>query len=284
MPAFSAPVRTEPNTSGWHGRLEIELAQRGARTALVRRRHKGPYLVQSPFYPEGPVCHIYLLHPPGGVVGGDTLNLAVTAGPDSAALLTSPAAMKLYRSAGPIAAVTQIISVAPQASVEWLPQETLAFSGARAHLRTRVELSTHSRFIGWEALCLGRPANGEDFSAGRVRQDLEVWLDGHPLLIERNDIRAGESLAQKSFGLRGLSTLATLVVYPSEEHLERTAWQVAQANEGVQAAVSSIDGLLTCRIIAGNMRATKALLNNWWRSLRPLVLSREPCAPRIWAT
>ena len=50
-------------------------------TRLTTRAHRGPLVVQRPFYPEGPgVPHVYLLHPPGGIVGGDSLRVEVSVG------------------------------------------------------------------------------------------------------------------------------------------------------------------------------------------------------------
>ena len=80
--------------SSWQARLELGFRATAGRTVLAHRRHVGPLVVQRPFYPEGGICHVYLLHPPGGVVGGDTLELQVQADADSHALITTPAATR----------------------------------------------------------------------------------------------------------------------------------------------------------------------------------------------
>src|SRR5262245_22778216 len=119
--------------SGWVASLDLEFAARGARTILARRASVGPLVVQRPFYPEGDVAHVYLVHPPGGVVGGDQLQLNVLAKQGAHALLTTPAATKFYRSDGRIARQRQDIIV-DAASIEWLPQETIVFPDARASI------------------------------------------------------------------------------------------------------------------------------------------------------
>src|SRR6476620_11342443 len=117
--------------AGWEAALDLEFAARGARTILARRASIGPLVVQRPFYPEGDVAHVYLVHPPGGVVGGDQLRLNVLAREGAHALITTPAATKFYRSDGRVAHQRQEI-VADAASIEWLPQETIVFPDARA--------------------------------------------------------------------------------------------------------------------------------------------------------
>ena len=181
---------------------------------LARREHSGPLTVQRPFHPEGPAgaCHVYLLHPPGGVVGGDVLDVAVHAGPDSRALITTPAANKLYRSAGPCAQLTQTLRVDAGAQLEWLPQPTIAFAGVHARVTTRVDLAPGGRFIGWEIVCLGRPDSGERY-AGRLGMALELWQDGAPLWLERARYD-GTALLDAPFGLRGHCVSGTLLATP----------------------------------------------------------------------
>jgi urease accessory protein len=238
-------------------------------------------MVQSPFYPEGPVCHVYVLHPPGGVVGGDTLELDVRLAGGAHALLTTPAATKLYRSAGPRARIEQRLTVADGAVLEWLPQENLAFRGAHAHLSTRVELHAGARFLGWEAVCLGRPASGEGFERGTLRQDLELWRDGAPLMIERNLLHARSPLMDAAWGLGGRCALASLLLYPCEEHLLSAARSVL---DGFRAAATEVDGALACRLLGTDMLELRQLLLRLWQALRPRFLGRPAVAPRIWAT
>ena len=241
-------------------------------------------LVQSPFYPEGPVCHCYPLHPPGGVVGGDELRLVARLDDGAHALITTPAATKLYRSAGPWARVEQELRVAAGCDLEWLPQETLAFSGARAHLSTRVHVEDGSRFIGWEALCLGRPARGDGFDDGAIRQDIELWRGGEPLLIERNTLAANDPLLAQPWGLNECHGLASLLLFPAEEHLRSVARRVLAGFDAGSAAATAVDGVLVCRVIGNDMLAIRMLLTRLWRALRPLLLAREAHPPRIWAT
>ena len=151
---------------GWRAHLQLRFAERtapenrggqgghAARTVLLEKRHEGPMLVQRPFYPEGEaVCHVYLLHPPGGVVGGDILQLDVRVESSAHTLITMPGATKFYRSAGPQATLGQHFSLDDGARLEWLPQDTILFPGARARTDTRFDLHGRARLTRLETRC-----------------------------------------------------------------------------------------------------------------------------------
>src|SRR3569623_3774405 len=147
------PQTCETPHDRWQARRELCFAIRGGRSTVTSRRQHGPLRVQRPFFPEGAgVCHIYVLHPPGGVVGGDELEIDVAVRAGAHALITAPAAGKFYRRAGAPARQPQLLRVAAAAALEWLPRENIVFDGARAELCTRVELAEGARFIGWEIM------------------------------------------------------------------------------------------------------------------------------------
>ncbi len=171
---------------GWHGRLRLGFEPRGQRTAIVRRSHVGPLCVQRPFYPEADgTCHVYVLHPPGGVVGGDELELELVVGEGAQVLATTPAATKLYRSSGATARVDNRIEVKRGGVLEWLPGETIAFGGSAARVSTSIALEPGGRFLGWEITCLGRPASGDEFVTGLLDQRTELFVGGAPLVLDR---------------------------------------------------------------------------------------------------
>src|SRR5712671_2379682 len=202
---------------GWGASLALTFARAGDdATMLATRRHVGPLAVQRPFYPEGRgVCHVYILHPPGGIVGGDRLRVDVGVGAGAHALLTTPAATKVYRSAGARAQQRQHLHIAAGATLEWLPQETILFDGAHVDLGTRVDLAAGGRFLGIETLCFGLPARAEGFARGRCRQSLELWQDGRPLLCERGRFDGDAPVSAARWGLAGAPVLGTLLSAPA---------------------------------------------------------------------
>ena len=173
------------NKKGWQATLDLQFQFLGGKTTLASRRHVGPLTVQRPFYPEAETCHLYLLHPPGGIVGGDELTISATIDADCHTLITMPGASKFYRSSGAQARLQQTLTLAENSTLEWLPQDAIFFPGANAALSTAFHLAASSTLLAWDLLCLGRPVIGEAFSHGALANRLEVWVDGSPLLIER---------------------------------------------------------------------------------------------------
>lgn len=275
--------------SGWLGRLSLELEKTEHGTRLARSEHEGPLRIQRVLTPEGPRCpHIYLLHPPGGVVGGDRLHTQVTLGAEAELFVTTPAAQKLYRSAGARAEIENKLHLAEGAKLEWLPSETLAFSAAEARLSTRVELAEGAAFLGWDIACYGMPARGEAFVRGRVLSRFELWRAQTPLLIESFELAQDEGLLQAPFALRGEPVVATLYAVPRQGHIgaplvDRVREAVADSN-GATCGVSSLPELLVVRSLGRNVEQVRAPLIRAWQLLRPELLGRAPVLPRIWAT
>jgi urease accessory protein len=254
---------------------------------LRGRSQRGPLTVQRPFYPEGDCCHVYVLHPPGGVVGGDRLTVRAATAPLSSALLTMPGAMKVYRSGGRVSTIDQDLVAGPRSQLEWLPQETIVFPGARARMRTRVRLSPSARFLGWEIQCLGRPASALRFDHGDWRSRLELWFKDRPLLIEH--LRAGRpEVLDHPAGLRGFSVTATLAGYPADATMVQALRAVLDGGEEppdrCPVGVSRFDGVVVVRVLGDEAGAVQRLLRRAWSVLRPLLMERPPCPPRIWST
>jgi urease accessory protein len=267
--------------NSWQARLELQFQAAGGRTVLARRRHVGPLIVQRPFYPEGPVCHVYLVHPPGGIVGGDSLSLQVDVETGAHALLTTPAATRFYR-AGPHPRATLHQQLNVRGSLEWLPQETIVFDGARARSTTRVDLSGEARFLGWEIACLGRPANDETFRCVELHQDFLLYRDGAPVLLDRLRL-AGDSPAMAApWGLDGAQAMGTLLMYPAHD-LDLAPLR-ALGGRDTRHAMSVVDDVLVCRALAPQAEALRHLFSALWQSLRASLLGRAAVAPRIWAT
>ena len=277
------------NEHGWCAELELGFETRGTRTVLAHRRHFGPMMVQSPFYPEGDPCHVYLLHPPGGVVGGDQLQLKVALAEHTHALLTTPAAGKFYRSrspanGGPIGVVRQQFVVRDGATLEWLPCESIVFDGANCAARAQFHLHRGAKLLAWEGWVFGRPACDERFNSGTFAQQFEIYVDRCPVLIERNRVLVDSTWMHQPWGLNALPAMATLVAYPGGELAAQTARTACLNNAHASAACTEVDGLLVCRVVAAQLPALRQQMERWWHALRPLVLGCAPVPPRIWTT
>ena len=268
----------EPLVSSWKARLALDFAFREEKTVLAGRSHDGPLVVQKPLYPEGDaVCHAIVVHPPGGIAGGDELALSATVGAEGAALLTTPAAAKWYRSAGAWARQDAAFDVT--GTLEWLPQETIVFDGALARMTTTIELAPGARYLGWEILCLGRTGSGERFARGACRVATEIRRAGKLLWLERGRIDGGGALLDSPAGFGGRTVCATLLATGEVDA------ELAAACRGVpDVALSRLPGLLVARYLGDSSERAKRSLTRIWSLLRPALLGRAAAEPRIWRT
>ena len=267
-----------PLKKGWQATLDLRFQQAGGKTVLASAQHVGPLTVQRPFYPEEETCHLYLLHPPGGIVGGDELTISAHLAPGCHTLITMPGASKFYRSSGAQALLRQQLTLAPQATLEWLPQDAIFFPGANARLSTTFHLCASSTLLAWDLLCLGRPVIGETFSHGTLSNRLEVWVDEIPLLVERLHLQEGElsSVAECPW-------VGTLLCYPATDAL-LDGVRDALAPLGLYAGASLTDRLLTVRFLSDDNLICQQVMRDVWQFLRPHLTGKSPVLPRIWLT
>ena len=276
-------ARVQPET-GWKAQLQLGYQDRNGKTRLVDRVQRGPLAVQRSLYPEGAPCHTYLLHPPGGVVGGDQLDIRVDAQPNAHAMITTPGATKFYRSEGKQALQQQTLTVQAGATLEWLPQENIAFPGANARIYSDVHLVQGSRFIGWELQCLGRPAIQETFDIGNMDTCLRVHVDGTLQLIDSMKTN-GLSLVESAAGLRGYAMNASLIAGTiPETHLDTVRTVLESFDPSLPAGATWMDNLLVVRMLGNNTEDIQKVLIPVWKALREQWLEVPACPPRIWAT
>ena len=263
--------------SVWRAQLKLQFRNDGQKTVLAERASEGPLVVQKPLYPEGAeVCHAIVVHPPGGIAGGDALDLEVRTGEHSNALLTTPGAAKWYRSAGPWARQKLFFEVA--GSLEWLPRETIVFDGALAELECEVRLASAARYIGWEIVCLGRTGSGERFSRGSLRLHSRVLRGESLLWTERGAIDGGGALMRSRVGLGGRTVFGNLIA--AAPRFEASL--VSQCRK--IAATTVLPGLLIARHLGDSTEEAFDQFRALWSLLRPALLGRAVQEPRIWRT
>lgn len=268
--------------AAWVGSVSLDFARSGSRTIVARRRHQGPLQVQRAFHEPDGSCQVYLIHPPGGVVGGDQLELRVAAGLDSRALVTTPAATKLYRSNGQTARLEQRFELARGARVEWLPLETIVYDGARAASHTTVQLAESSEFVGWEVICLGHDERG--FQGGRLVQTWRLERQGLPLWSERLDLSGGGAMLSAPWGLAGRPVVGTLVATGARGDLVEAIRAVIPPARADWFSVTLLGEVLVCRYLGYSAEAARHFFGKSWALLRDRISGRQANAPRIWAT
>lgn len=267
---------------GWHASLQLRFARDDRGTRLVQRRHEGPLRVQKALYPEGAaVCHAVVVHPPGGVAGGDVLDIDVQADPGARVLLTSPGAAKWYRANGRPARQRVALSASDGAAIEWLPQETILFDGADVVLEHEVELAPGAAYIGTEILCFGRAAAGERFGHGMLRQRTRIRQAGRLVWHEQGRLAGGGAGMASPLGLGGRHVCATLlgVGRPAPSSL-LAALRTGDAALGL----TQLKGVFVARYLCDDSEAARHALARVWQALRPHLLGLEAQLPRIWNT
>jgi len=273
----------EPLVSCWKASLSLDFSFENTKTTLSRNVHDGPLVVQKPLYPEGgEVCHAIVVHPPGGIAGGDELSLRIRTQEGAAALLTTPGAAKWYRSAGAWARQEAVFDV--RGALEWLPQETIVFDGALAETAYDVSLGAAAAFIGWDIVCLGRTGSGEKFSRGAYRSSIRIRRENRLLGLERGRIEGGGRLLESPAGLAGSPVFGTLfAALPDfdKKLLDKLREQGPSSGAG---AVTLLPGILLARYLGGSSEAARRYFLALWRILRPVLMEREANEPRIWRT
>ncbi|ARU54752.1 urease accessory protein D [Oleiphilus messinensis] len=281
----------------WQATLELGFERRETKTILKTMRFVGPVRVQRPFYPEGELCHLYLLHPPGGLVSGDTLQVLVDSPQGTQALITTPSAGKVYRADSDLLPQTQINRLAVAGDLEWLPQENIVFDGANGILKTEIELSGAARFLGWDLVCLGRPASQLPFQSGSLQQILTVSRDGIPLLIDRfavdgRQTKADAAMLNAHWGLGRQPVMGTLLASGFAQAPDALITELRAAfcpdnqalPSGGRVAFTFKSGLLIARYIGPKTEEAQQIFRQIWVMTRPVLFGRSALGPRIWNT
>lgn len=273
----------------WHASLQLDYTLEGTRT-VARHAHNGPLRILQSLYPEGDaVCHNVLVHPPGGLVGGDTLDITATVGPGAHGLVTTPGATRFYRSTGERALQRTHLTLAEGARLEWLPLEALCYNACNAENHLTLNLAPGAECMGWDVTALGLPHAGQPFETGRFVQHIEApgrWL-------ERGVIDAADHrLLESPLGLAGHRCMASLffvVGTPLERARRDTALDAARAVMDAHAlkatagATSPNGQVLVVRALAPQVEPAMQLLRQVRAAWRAALwqLCAEP--PRIWS-
>jgi len=274
-------------------RLSLAFADDAGTTRLVGREHFGPLRVQKPLYPEGgAVCHAIVVHPPGGVVGGDRLLVEATVGAHARALLTSPGAAKWYKANGKVSRQQVRLDVGAGASVEWMPQEAIFFDAADVRLEHSVDLAPDAAYIGCDIVCLGRRASGEGFDAGRIAQQTQIRRDGKIIWWEQGKL-AGADMLASPLAMHGRSVCATMLAagpaLPAQQQAALlAALRALPENEtgeaGALFGATQLKGVMLLRYLGHDSEAARRRMLAAWALLRPALLGRAAPPLRSWNT
>lgn len=272
-------------TKHWQARLELGFAKREARSYLAHRLHKGPLVVQKSLHPEGEaVCHAVIVHPPGGVAGGDALHLQVHVGEGAKALLTTPGAGKWYKANGTMATQTLHFQLASGSGLEWLPQENILFDAAEVGFNAEIDLAGDATLATWDIVCLGRQAQQERWQTGAYQLNQRIRRDGRLIWNERARMHANDLLKSSPVGLGGSVVFGTFLVcagaVPAEVLQACREITLPDANTGVTA----LPEVLCIRYVGQASQQARQYFEQCWQLLRPWYYQKDAVRPRIWNT
>lgn len=273
----------------WRADLKLDYTLESQRT-VVRYLHQGPLRILQSLYPEGDqICHNVLVHPPGGLVGGDTLDIQVTVAEGAHGLVSTPGATRFYKSGGHPALQQVVAHLADNAKLEWLPLEAIAYNDCEATNRAIFNLAPSAELITWDVTALGLPSSDMAFTQGHFQQHIEipgVWL-------ERGNIRGEDTRWLNSpLGLAGGKCLASLVFASgSAIDSDRTTQALEAAREVIESHPLRLQAGITCahqqvivlRVMSPLVEPTMNLLKKVWAVWRHTLWALPSTPPRIWS-
>ena len=281
-PPTRSPSPSPASEERWVARLELNFHEREGRTVMGPGYRCGPLAVQRPFYPGDGVCHTYVLHPPGGLAGGDVVTIVCNVHDFAKTLVTTPGATKFYRCEGRKAVQRQLLNVGAGAALEWLPQEAIYFENANCEVCLDVSLAHDARLAVWDIACFGRPANRIALADGSVVQRIRIRREGMPKLIEQ--IRITGELVDTATVLRGYQTCATAVFTPADSAALGIAQAACESARKGLFGATLVDDLLVVRCLTQSAEDARNVLTDIWAELRPSLFGDANHAPRIWRT
>jgi len=273
----------------WRAELKLDYTRESQRS-VARYLHQGPLRILQSLYPEGDqICHNVLVHPPGGLVGGDILDIQITVAEGAHGLISTPSATRFYKSGGQAALQQVVATLDPGARLEWLPLEAIAYNDCEATNRAVFNLAPSAELITWDVTALGLPSSNMAFTQGHFQQHIEisgVWL-------ERGNIRGDDTRWLNSpLGLAGDKCIASLV-FASGSTIEpqRATQALEAARDVIETHPLRLQAGITCahpqvivlRVMSPLVEPTMDLLKKVWAVWRHTLWYLPSTPPRIWS-
>lgn len=269
----------------WQAKLELGFCRREARSYLAHRLHNGPLVVQKSLHPEGEdVCHAVIVHPPGGVAGGDALQLCVNLDTGARALLTTPGAGKWYKANGSQATQTLQFQLSAGSGLEWLPQENILFDGAEVGFSAEIQLAADATFAGWDIACLGRQAQQEVWQRGFYKLNQRILRNGRLIWNERAHMQANDLIKASRVGLGGSAVFGTFIVCAGAVPAELLAACRALIVPDAKTGLTALPEVLCIRYVGQASQQARQYFEQCWQILRPWYYQKDAVRPRIWNT
>ena len=277
-------ISIDPAYKPLQAKLSLKFAEIDGTTRLVERDHFGPLVVQKPFYPEGrEVCHVVIIHPPGGVVGGDQLEILAQIGASANAQITTPGATKWYKANGHTSQQKIRLNINKGGSLEWVPQETIFYNHADVEIDHQVTLEEDAIYVGCEILCFGRTASGETFNSGQIKQRTSIRRNDKLIWLEQIRLLGESSAMSGSLALSGKTVCASLIltgkVIP-QPLIDLAREEAEKITKGVgQVGISQLKSIVVARYLGDSSEVARHVMLCIWGLFRPEILGRAGMVP-----
>lgn len=268
------------------GAASLAFVRRQDATVLTSLYQQAPLRILLPAAGDIDVALGVVVVTSGGLVGGDQLDISVRCGDGSRAMVCGQAAEKVYRSAGADCQVTVSLAASSDAWLEWLPQETILFDGARLHRNTTVDADSSARVLAGELLVFGRRARSERFTRGHLFDRWQVHRGGRLAWVDALRLDDPEAAFAATASLAGAAAIATLVyVDPSASAALDVARAIAAplSAAGLEFAATLVGGVLIARWLATDAQALRLAFGRFWAMFRHRVAGLPPVLPRLWS-
>jgi urease accessory protein len=284
MYAVTSPSETQRLTRA-RGTAAVAFARRLGATRLVRLEQQGPLRILFPRPGREGLPVGVVLVTSGGVLGGDRLDLALEVGAGAQGLFVTQAAEKVYRSDGRDAAVAVSLTAGDGGWLEWLPQETILFDGARLARTTRLAVAGSARTMAGEITVFGRTASGERMVAGRLSDTWEVVRDGR--CVWRDMLRLDGDVAARladPAGFGGAVAAATLILAaPDAGDRLAPVRALLRPSADLKAGATVVAGVLVVRWLGRRAAELREAFGALWAALRAEAGGLPAALPRVWA-
>lgn len=262
------------------GAAEVGFVHRHGETRLSHLFQSDPCRVMFPWPDAGDVPQAVLVTTSGGLTDGDRVRVAVRCGEGAAAVVTGQAAEKIYRAAGTAACRIDVgIDVKDGGCLEWLPQETIVFDGARLARRVEARLDGQAQLLACEMLVLGRSASGERFTHGAIHDSWRLRRDGRLVWADALQLN-GPPPRAAGFGEATASAFALYSGPDAAAQLDRSRALLAEMDTP-RSGTTLVNGILLARFL-GQAKDVRRSLVGWLAALRAAALGRPAQLPRLW--
>lgn len=275
---FDADSVSDDQLQRSHGAARLAFANRNNRNSIVERYASAPVRILTPSI-QGGIPEAVLANTSGGIAGGDTSHVDILVAQNAQALVTGQAAEKIYRSIDMPASIRTVIKIEDGSTLEYLPQESILFDGAKLNRAVNISLGARSCLLLSEMFVLGRWAMNEDFTRGIFLDRWSIDVAGQPIWREGLRVEGGLSSLSSSLGFANARALAT-IFYAGANAAEVLG--LARDVIGPMGGATIVRGMLVVRMLGNEAGMLKQQLGEIISIIRAAALGRPAEVPRVW--